>query len=516
MSKKGKLFFVFSILSFVALSGLYFALKVWMPFMWFVIGSALVGLIGWIVVDKKIIIDFFSMKTTKQGMNMGVLILISFCFLSVVNYVGAKHYGTFDFSANKLNSLSDQSRKILLSLEGDLNVKFFYKNGADRAEENKRIFRELVKKYQDASSRVQIEFVEMNEKAKLTQDFGAGKGYGEAFIDYKGSKNRIENYTEQDFTNAIIKLTRKKKKTIYFLEGHGERSTDDEKDETALYGFKQLLEKNSYIIKKLSLGTNPQIPEDMDTLVIAAPTQAFQDHEIKALELYLNQGGSLMLALDDRRSTGLEKILGHVGLQLEKFYVFNVFNSPMGQVVNAQSPTVAAQYSQSSEITKMFTASQMTVFRQPHALTVTNTPATIHIESIAKTPENSVALKELDSVDYQGKPQPFNIAVELKGKYTATTEKDFSMVVFADTDFMSNILLYQNLNRDLALNTVASLAKEVDLISVSPKEAQATKILLSPPEFSQFFTFAIFGLFLPLPLLLLITSSVLWFKRRHA
>lgn len=516
MSKKGKLLFILSILSFIAQSGLYFALKVWMPFMWFVVGTAIISFVGWLIIDRKLLVEFFSMKTTKQGMNMGVLILISICFLAIVNFVGARHYKTFDFSPNNLNSLSDQSKKILLSLEGDLNVKFFYKNGADRAEENKRIFRELVKKYQDINTQVQLEFVEMNEKAKLTQDFGAGKGYGEAFVEYKGNKNRVENYTEQDFTNAIIKLTRKKKKTIYFLEGHGERNPDEEKDETALFGFKQLLEKNSYIVKKFSLGTNPQIPEDADTLIIAAPTQSFQDHEIKAIEIYLTQGGSLLLAMDDRNQTGLQKILSRVGLEYEKFYVFNVFNSPMGQVVNSQSPTVAAEYSTASEITRMFPKAQMTVFRQPHNLKIVNTPPAIHAEVIARTPESSVALKELDSSDYLGKPQSFNMAVELKGKYTASAEKEFSLVVFADTDFMSNILLYQNLNRDLALNSVASLAKEIDLISVSPKEAQATKVLLSPPEFSQFFKFAIFGLFLPLPLLLLITSSVLWFKRRHA
>ena len=515
MSQKGKLFLTISLLSLVALGGLYFALKIWMPFMWFVLAPVFIGLIGWLIVDWRMLKDFFGMKATKQGLNMGAIILIALGFLTVVNFVGARHYATFDYSGNHLNSVSDQSKKVLQSLDEDLQVKYFYKNGADRAEENKKAFRDLMKRYQDVSPRVQLEFVEMNEKAKLAEDYGANKGTGEAFINYKGSKNRIENYTEQDFTNAIIKVTRTKKKNIYFLEGHNERSLDQEKDETSLFGFKQMLEKNSYNVQKLSLVAKAHIPEDADAVIIAAPTQSFQDFEVTEIENYLKRGGGLFISLDAKPPMGLQKIVSRLGVELENNYVFNVYDSPMGPVVNAQSPTVGIQYSPTSEITKVFGATQMTVFRQPHPLKISNNSAAIKAEAIVRTPENAVELKELDSKDYIGQPHAFTLAAEIKGRYDLG-EKPFSAVVFADTDFMSNILLYQNLNRDLALNAVASLSKETDLISVTPKEAQVTKMILSPPEYSQFFKFSVLGLFFPLPLALMILSLVLWFKRRHA
>lgn len=515
MSKKAKLFLTMSILSFLALAGIFFALKVWMPFMWFVIAPAIIGIIGWLAVDFKAIKEFFGMKTTKQGLNMGAIILIALFFLSVVNYLGARHYATFDFSTNHLNTLSDQSKKILKALDTDLEVKFFYKNGADKVDENRKAFRELIKRYEDESPRVHFEMIEMNERAKLSQDFGANKGTGEAFIQYKGNKNRIENYTEQDFTNAVIKLTRTTKKNIFFLEGHGERNVDSEKDETSLYGFKQLLQKNSYAVQTFSFSTTPQVPSNVDALIIADPKQSFQDFEVKAIEDYLERGGTLMLALDSQIPTGLQKVTTKLGIELASYYVFNVFDTPMGPVVNAQSPTVGVQYSATSEITRVFGAAQMTVFRQPHAFILTPTNDRMHADVLVKTPDNSVALKNLDSADYMGKPQAYDLAVEVKGQY-GSSEKQFSVVAFADTDFMSNILLYQNLNRDLALNSVASLAKEVDLIAVTPKEAQSTKLSLSPPEFAQFFKFTVFGIFVPLPFVFMMISLVLWFKRRHA
>jgi ABC-type uncharacterized transport system involved in gliding motility auxiliary subunit len=516
MSPKGRLFLAITIVSFLSLGGLFFALRVWMPFMWAIVAPVVIGFIGWLFYERKLLIEFFSLKTTKYGIDMGAIIFLSVLFIAVLNFVGARHTKTFDFSINQVNSLSEQSKKITGSLQTDLFVKFFYKNGADQFENNKKIFRDLVKRYQDINNKIQFEFVEMNEKAKLTQEFAASKGSGEAFIEYKGKKNRIENYTEQDFTNAMIKVTRIEKKTVYFLEGHGERSIDDEKDEASLYGFKLLLQKNSYDVKKLSLISVPEVPNEADVLIIAAPTQGFQEHEVRAIENYLKRGGGVFIALDGVKiPSGFQKILNTVGVDLESFYVFNVFNTPMGQVVNAQSPTVAVIYSPLSEITKVFGPNQMTVFRQPHALKDLPRSEKIKLDYIVKTPESSVALRELDSSDYIGKPQSYNLIAEVKGLYI-NSEKEFSMVIAADIDFMTNILLYQNLNRDLALNSISALAKDIDLISVTPKETAATKILLSPPEFNQFFKFIVAGIFLPLPFVFMIISLVLWYRRRHA
>ncbi|MEK6627920.1 MAG: Gldg family protein [Bdellovibrionota bacterium] len=517
MSKKGRLLFILSILCVLALGGLFFSIRVWMPFMWFVIAPAVFSFMGWVYLDRSLIFDFFTMKTTKHGINMGFLVLIAVVLLIVLNFVGARHYATYDFSSNNRNSLSDQSKKILASLEAELNVKYFYKDGAERAEENKKLFRELVKQYQDVNAknvRINLEMVEINQQPKLVQEFGATKGTGEAFIEYKGNKNRIENYSEQDFTNALIKLTRKEKKHIYFLEGHNERSVDDEKSEVSLYGFKQMLEKNSYDVKKLNLLITLKVPEDAHVLVIAAPTQQIQSFEIRAIEEYLKQGGNLFLMLDEKNSFGLASLLKKFGLELETHYVYNVFDTPMGKVVNAQAATVGLQYSASSAITKVFTQNQMTLFRNPHSLRIVNSSPDIKIEAIVSTPKTAAALAEIDSKDYTGELRAFNLAVEVKGKLNAT--KEFSAVVIADADFASNILLYQNLNRDLALNVISSLTKETDLISISAKEPLASKMLVSPPEFNQFFKFTVVGLFFPLPFIFMIMSIVLWYRRRHA
>ncbi len=514
MSSKGKLLLGLSVAATLSLGGLFFAIRVWMPFMWFVVIPAVGGFAGWAYLDRLIISEFLTMKTTKHGMNMGLLILIALSLLIAINFFSYRHNTAFDFSSSSINSISEQSKQILAALDSEIKVKFFYQTGAERAEENKKIFRELIKHYQDSTSKISLEIIELNERPKLAAEFGVNKGTGEAFIEYKGNKNRIENYSEQDFTNALIKLTRKTKKNIYFLEGHNERNIENEKSELSLFGFKQMLEKNSYNVQKFSLAGGALVPSDVDVLVIAGPTQQFQPGEVKAIEAYLERGGNLFLMLDEKEAFGLTDLLKKMGLELESHFIYNVYSTAMGQVVNSQTATVATDYSGSSEITKIFTANQMTVFRNPHSLKNLNSDK-IKSEVLVKTPKTSVALATVESKDYTGEPRSFNLGVKLKGLLNSSSH-EFSAVVYSDVDFLSNILLYQNLNRDLALNTVSSLAGETDLISISAKEPLASKMLVSPPEFSQFFKFIVVGIFFPLPFVFMILSLVLWHKRRHA
>ena len=524
MSKKGRLLFGIACVLLLSLFGLYFAIQVWMPFMWFILGPAAFSFVGWLFLDRKIIFDFFTMKTTKHGLNMGALVLITLAFLTAFNILAAKKNKSFDFSGTGLRTLSPLTVKILNSLDSDLNIKFFYKEGGENVELTRKAFNQILVMYQEASNKVKVEYVEMNSNPKETTDFGANKGNGEVFVEYKGQKNRVESqflgnqgqkYNEQDFTNAVIKVTRKEKKTVYFVEGHEEREMENEQDTAGAFAFKQLLEKNSFIIKKLNLVQATEVPADASALVILGPQSPYQKFEITALEHYLGKGGSLFLTFADKNTAGLSGLLADFGLKLDQQYIFNILNSPMGQVVNANQPTVAVDYSSTSLITRVFTSNQTAVFVKPNSLSLTSVPPLVKTDFIVKTPIASVALLKLDSSDYQGKPRAFNIIAEVSGQ-AAKDAKPFKAVVVADTDFLSNSVIAQNVNRDIGLNSISNLVGEDDLISISPKEVAMTKLLMSPPEFAQFFKFVVMGLFLPLPFVFLVMSIVLWLKRRHA
>ncbi len=512
MSKAGKILYLLSGISIASFGVTRFIIGDFIPFLWVPIGLFVLFLFAAIWSDRAVLKSFMMMKTTKHGMNMGAMILMVLVFLISVNFIAVRHKITWDFSAAKVNTLSEQSVKILKTLDAELTVRYFYKKGAEGVDQNKALFRELVKKYQDQSSQVKLDFVEVNERPDLAEEYGVNKGTGVVFVDYKKHRNRIEKIEEQELTSALVKVTRENDKMVYFLSGHGERDLENTQEAEGGAALKNLLEGNRYKVNTLTLANTATVPPDADMLFVVGPEQALLESEVQAIEEYMKRGGSVVFAFDSHKSNGLEKVLKNVGVEVANNYIVIVMDTIMGKAVNP-SATPVAQFSNVHPVTKVFGKNQFVVFRLPTGLTkAASVPAGIDIEEILKTNEKSVGFSNTQ-FNQGGTPGPYTVGMSLKGKYPGATEgKEFSLLVFGNSTFLSNQLLYQNLNRDLVLNSVAYLAKDENLISISPKEVEITQMNITPGAWYLF----VFGFIIPLPIALFGFSSFLWFKRRYA
>ncbi len=119
-----------------------------------------------------------------------------------------------------------------------------------------------------------------------------------------------------------------------------------------LNNFRQLVSRN-YSIKDIDLADD-SIPSDLKTLIIARPTEAFTDYELYQIDQFLMQGKSLMIVLDSFEEifppqqqgfgmnqgprympldTGLEKLLAHYGIRVNRSYVMdkNCFRQELPQ-----------------------------------------------------------------------------------------------------------------------------------------------------------------------------------------
>ncbi len=509
MSRLGKILFLISGLSVVGFLVTRFILGGFVPALWIPLGLFLACFLGALVVDRRMYIDFLTMKTTKHGMNMGVMILSVIVMLAAVNFVSIRHYKTFDFSLAQQNTLSDQSIKLLQSLDSDLKITFFYKEGVEEAQQNRKAFQTLVKKYQDVSSKVSLDFVEVNKRPDLAEQYNVNKGGGVVFVEYKGKRNRIERIEEQEITGAIAKATREKDKIVYLVTGHGEGGLEDSRDPNGHSQLKGLLEGNRYQLKPLALATMPEVPKDADAVLIVAPKQAFIDIELNALEKYMQEGGNLLVAIDPNVDHGLTAFLEKAGVKLANNYVITVMQTAFGRVADP-SATPGTEFSGSNNITKVFGKNEFVLFRMPQAIDKGTLPQGITFDEIVKTGDNSFGYPD-NKFDGEGKKGPFTLVASLKGKWPAGT-KDFQLVVAGDGDFLNNQMLYRNLNRDLLLNSVVTLAKEENMVSITPKEISATELTLTENKFYIF----VFAFVTPLPLLMLFTSGFLWYRRRNA
>lgn len=120
----------------------------------------------------------------------------------------------------------------------------------------------------------------------------------------------------------------------------------------ALNSFRQLASRN-YSIKDVDLAEG-SIPSDLKTLIIARPTEAFTDYELYQIDQFLMHGKSLMIVLDTFEEvlppqqqgfgmnqgprympldTGLEKLLAHYGVRVNRSYVMdkNCFRQELPQ-----------------------------------------------------------------------------------------------------------------------------------------------------------------------------------------
>jgi len=106
--------------------------------------------------------------------------------------------------------------------------------------------------------------------------------------------------------------------------------------------FRTLISQN-YTIKNISL-KEESIPESLNSLVIARPTEKFTEYELFQIDQFLMQGKSLALILDRFNEvmpggqqgmsmgqqpiyvpldTGLEKLLAHYGIRIQQSYVLD-------------------------------------------------------------------------------------------------------------------------------------------------------------------------------------------------
>jgi ABC-type uncharacterized transport system involved in gliding motility auxiliary subunit len=515
MKKQSLLFLVIAVVSLVALITLRLILGGWenylfVPLVFFIASG---GAAVW--TGRKIFVEFLNVKTTKEGLSMGAMIALTLVLISAINYLAAKKTKTFDFSSAQVNSLSDQTLSILKNLKEDLQVLYFYQEGTEGVEENKKAFISLVKKYSDESPLVKLQFVEVNKNPRLAQEYNVTKGSGVVFVAYQGRKNRIEKIDEQELTGALVKVTRDKDKKVYFTVGHGERDLEEGKEPEGLLSLKKLLEGNRFIVESLSLMSGADVPVDSDILVIAGPQREFLENEIQVIERYLQRGGSLLVALEPKLDAGLGPLLYKLGVRVGTEYVAQVMETPIGKAVNPQS-TPAAAFSTEHAVTKPFGRNDFILMRLPAIINKEKTIEGLELTELSRTDKDSMAFPD---TTFKGaaKPGPHVVVANLKGVFPGTTgggeqNKPMNLLLVSDVDWMANQLLYKALNRDLALNSFSFLANEEQMISISPKEVAVTQMTITPNQFYLF----IFGFIIPVPLVLIGASGYLWYRRRYA
>src|SRR5262245_16350943 len=158
MSKWGKISFLISGLSLLVLLTARLILQGWLDFLYAPLIVAVVGFVLALAVDFKFYLEFLTLKTTKHGMNMGVMIVLSFVLLVAVNFLGVRFDKTFDFTKEKINTLSDQTQQAVKGLDDELKILVFYRGTDDK--ELRGQLKSNFQSYMDLSPKIKMSFID--------------------------------------------------------------------------------------------------------------------------------------------------------------------------------------------------------------------------------------------------------------------------------------------------------------------------------------------------------------------
>ena len=445
--------------------------------------------------------SFFGRRSSRLGTNTAVLTLAVVGIIGVVNFLGYRHHKRIDLSTEKLYSLSDQTRKIVSSLNKDVAVMKFGK-------EDDQTLRDRLQEYRDLSKHITYEYIDPQVKMEKAKQYKITPP-GETIVVCGNRTERLEETTEQALTNAILKVTREKLKKICFVEGHGEKKISS-KNEGDGYGVVDgWLKNENYETSTLNLVGANQVPPDCDVLVLAGPKQPLFPQEGAMIGKYLESGGKAMLLLDPDVDTHLSDVLRSWGIEVGNDTVVDA--SGVGRLFGTGPAVPLARTYGTHAITKDF-AGSMTFFPFARSVTALNTGSDASTTDLLKTSDESWAETEL-----KGNEVAFNEGKDKKGPITlgvAATrtigDKDARLVVIGDSDFATNEYAGLQRNGDLFMNSANWLAQDEELISIRPKNPTDRKVTMTASQQNTFFWLSL--VFMPVAV---IGSGVcIWWKRR--
>ena len=506
MSRWGKIGWSVCTISFAVLMGTRFVLTGWDPALILPLSLFMGSLIFSLAVDIRWYIDFFTMRTTKYGLNMGMIVILFFIGLVSINFISVRHKMSWDMTKEKVNSLSESTLKLLNRLDTEIKITVFYLGIEARTA--KLDLKELLQKYKNHSHHLKVEFVDAYVYKMRAHEYLGDNPSGLTLFAERGTQ-KVEvsaPIDEGKLTSALIKITRQEIKKVYFLTGHGERSIESGQGE-GLRSLAQALRKLSFEVETLNLFDTKIVPMDTDVLVIAGPRSPYILSELEGIEKFLKRGGALMVAVDPpNKRHQLGEWLKKWGVGLKDNLVISPFLVLSGR---GQTATAGRIYEETHEITKKFNFDTLTIFDWASELEELESHPFKEREfvELVKTDGNALSMT-LERQAISKKARQRTIAISLKGKHPFGDE--FKLLVFGDSDFLSEKDIIHYANRKLALNSIFYLAGEEDILNITPHTWTNTPVGITPYQMR--------GVFLggfAIPLFMLLLVGIFFYRQRN-
>lgn len=288
------------------------------------------------------------MENKRKNLKKSQLVsfLITLVLIVVINVIGSFVFTRFDLTAEKRYTLSETTKETLRQLDDYVYFKVYLEGDFPAGfKKLRRETKEMLDEFRAYSKYIDYEFInpsegsdrnEIEEGYKLLYQAGLNPtnvidqnpdGSTKQMIIWPGTlvsygndteiavdllENQLGQSSEEALNasmqnlefrllDAIIKVTRAKKPSIAFIEGHGELT------ETEVYDITQTLQQNYHVTRGEIAGkvdalierhenANGEVSANIkyDAIVIAKPTEPFDEKDKFLIDQYIMHGGKVL------------------------------------------------------------------------------------------------------------------------------------------------------------------------------------------------------------------------------
>lgn len=445
-----------------------------------------------------------------------VLVLIGVA--AGLGYLATRHHVQRDITYNTINSLEPGSIEVLKQLDGPVTITVYATEQDARLGDIRKILRDFLSLYQRYKADIHLVFIDPEKDEEKTRAAEIGFN-GEMVIEYAGRSEHLTKINETILTSTLLRLAHTRDQTVMYLDGHGERKLDGiaNFDLGSVFGAK--LKQNGFHIGSLNLALAQEVPSNVSVLVITQPQLDLMRGEVDKLLRYVDRGGNLLWLVDAGPQHGLERLAEKLDLQLPPGIVID----PAATEMNAPATwSLGATYPPHA-ITRNFNL--ITAFPTARPLIWNENPTdsdespmdsnqsknwqhSVLVEVAARGWVSRTVPKGKPVFDKQQDiPGPVVIAMALQRRIN---DRDQRIVVVGNGEFLSNSYAGNGGNVDLGVNMVNWLASEENLITLQPRAAKDSKLVLSKMELNVISI----SFLLMLPLFLAGVGVYIWRKRR--
>lgn len=231
-------------------------------------------------------LSLYSRQEDTSWASQAPLALFALLATVVANAVATMAPVHLDWTANRVLTITAETRSLLAGLEQPLQVKVFAAPLSTERVDAER----LMERLERVGSNLSWEFVNPQMSPLVTSEYGASRG--DVVLELGGRRQMMETPDEDGFANALLRLTLGER-TVCFTQGHGEPPLAGE---DALFALTALLERKALVPRTLELFDLETAQEaGCNAILVVGPTGPFLEGELAVLAALWEEVGVVFM-----------------------------------------------------------------------------------------------------------------------------------------------------------------------------------------------------------------------------